>query len=375
MAYGHPSTKTPEHWAALALNASADDVLLTALCFSISPDDDGNPPEWVELVPAGKKVSGDDGRYWYNDDPQRVLNHFLARQSRGKDLPFDFNHSTELKGPKGDEAPATGWGKAMEIREGGSIWVRPDWTERGLNAVRQREYRYLSPVLIHDQKLRILGISSVALTNKPNLNIQALNQSLTTPQTEDNDMALAKSIRQALSLDENATEADAVVAINQLQSDRNTALNSAQNPDSEKFVPMATHKLALNRAEEAEDKLEEQAKAALKSKIETAINQSLEDGKIAPADVEYFTAMCQAEGGLEKFKEYVAKTPKVVADGSGKDGKPPASGTDTALNAAGYHKPDGFSLDPERTALHNKAVAYQTEHGCDYASAAQAVGA
>jgi hypothetical protein len=34
-------------------------------------DRDGQVPEWIELIPAGRNVQGVDDRAWINDQPQR----------------------------------------------------------------------------------------------------------------------------------------------------------------------------------------------------------------------------------------------------------------------------------------------------------------
>jgi len=53
-------------------------------------------------VPAGQ-FAGRDGRGWSNPNPQLVIN---AAQDFGLDIAIGIEHSTELKGPKGDPAPA-----------------------------------------------------------------------------------------------------------------------------------------------------------------------------------------------------------------------------------------------------------------------------
>lgn len=73
---------------------------------------------------------------------------------------------------------------------------------------------------------------------------------------------------------------------------------------------------------------------------------------------------------LQAYRDTLAKMPTLVefrelAAGDGK-GKP-----DTAAFAA----PVGYDVDPERLAIHTKAVAHQAEHpGTDYATAVRAVG-
>lgn len=309
-------------------------TLLTSLCLALSQTDDGNVPEWVEVIPAGVHVKGLDGRQWLNDQPQEVLNHFSALKAAGRDLVFDFEHATEIKAPNGEMAPASGWGVAMQQREDGSIWVQVDWNASGKQAIAAKEYRYLSPVLTYEKNTsRIVGIQSVALTNKANLLVSALNQQESPTETP---MDLAKLLA-ALGLAATATIDDALAKINELKMAVETAEgelavanNHAANPPLDKFVPRADYDTALNQVSTVTRKLADIEKAALNSEIETAINHALATGKITPATKDYHVANCQQAGGLERFKAFVATAPE-LGGASSMEGRKPDS-TDSALN-------------------------------------------
>ena len=131
----------------------------------------GYLPERVELVPAGE-VKGRDGRRWVNDNPLSILERFALQ---GADLPVDIEHSTELRAPKGEPAPAAGWVHRLEVVNG-AVWGAINWNDTGRSLVGGKQYRYLSPVILYDPGTgRIAGLSSVALTNRPNLHLPALN--------------------------------------------------------------------------------------------------------------------------------------------------------------------------------------------------------
>jgi phage I-like protein len=50
-----------------------------------------------------------------------------------------------------------------------------DWTPRGRAAVVSREYRFLSPVFLFERaSMRILELTSAALTNRPALHLKAI---------------------------------------------------------------------------------------------------------------------------------------------------------------------------------------------------------
>lgn len=299
----------------------------TALALNTVLPSEGSAPEWVELLPPGPVVRGEDGREWLNDQPQAVLNYFTVMKSHNRELPIDWEHAGELKAPKGDPAPAAGWGTQLEARDGGSIWAKISWTPRGLAAVANREYRHLSPVIIyHKATRRIVGISSVGLTNKPNLNLTALNRA-----GEPEEEPAMKKIYAALGLAETATETEALNAIETMRGDLTTANNRATSPNLERFVPRADYDQALNRASTAEQTVTDLKKAEMETAINTEIESALATGKITPATADYHKASCRQEGGLERFREYVKAAP-AIGDSSGLDGKQ-LPGESMALNA------------------------------------------
>lgn len=291
-------------------------------------------PLWVELIPAGDIITGRDGRTWTNPNPDQIVDEF---ELNGADLPIDVEHSTELKGPNGDPAPAVAWIKALEVREGGAIWGLVEWVDHGRWMVDSKEYRYLSPVFLHKKDGEIVKLKSAGLTNNPNLHLTALNQSDNPDDEADN---MDPKLLALLGLAATATVADAETRITALNAQAKqvpgleTSLNAAKADaaDLEKFVPRADHDVALNRASEAETKLQAQADTALNTAIETAIAGALEKGVITPATADYHKATCQADGGLDRFNAYVEAAP-VIGGASGLDDQDPNKGS-VSLNQA-----------------------------------------
>lgn len=285
-------------------NAPLNLATSTALCFELSAD----VPEWVEVLPPGPSVVGRDGRTWtYN--PADVMANTLAH-SKGADLPFDYLHATELKAPQGDDAPASGWAREYRVSERGALEARVDWTAKARNSISEREYRYLSPVFTYDASGRIHRFSSFGLTNKPNLLIKALNAEQV-PSMENIPM-LAAAIRAALGLPENATEEQAVAAIQALKDAKETALNSEKTPSLALYVPRADYSNLETRALNAEQALAQRDKTQLETAINTEIDAALKAGKITPATKAYHLAACQEQGGLERFRDFVKAAPSVT---------------------------------------------------------------
>jgi phage I-like protein len=141
-----------------------------------------------------------------------------------------------------------------------------------------------------------------------------------------------KKLLAAMGLPETATEAEAISAIQKLKTDLDTAANSmAASADLAKFVPRGDYDAALARATNAEAVLTQQRQDSLDAAINSEIELALKAGKIIPATVDYHQAQCRQDGGLERFKAYVAATP-VMGGPSGLDGKNP-EGQGKAMNA------------------------------------------
>ena len=286
--------------------------------------EEGKLPQRILLLPAGQ-IEGRDGRKWLNSEPEAVLESFSGL---GRDLPVDIEHATEIRAPKGEPAPAAGWIKALS-NEDGAIWGEVEWLDAGKQLVGGRQYRYLSPVILYRPSDRVItGLTSVGLTNQPNLRLGALNSE---QDGEEQIMDELKKVKVALGLTEDADTEQALNAITKLKGDLASAMNRAETPDLAKFVPRGDYDQAMARAANAEQALAEDKKERLHAEIEAEIKAALSAGKITPATVEYHKASCQQEGGLERFREFVKAAP-VLAGDSGLDGKVPDS-DGKALNA------------------------------------------
>jgi len=311
------------HALRLARNQVQADALPLATARNAVLPADGTVPEWIELLPPGRDVQGADGRAWVNDRPESIVADF---NRGGIPIPLDWEHATEVAAPEGRPAPAAGWIKALQAREGGAIWGQVDWTPKGAEMVKAREYRFISPVFLYERaSTRISSIRSAALTNQPNLRMTALNR--TEPAK---DSPMDKELLKALGLPETATQAEALAAVNKLKSDTAAALNRAETPSLDKFVPRADHDAVLARATNAEKALSDNRAKALDGEIEAEIKGALAAKKITPATTDYHKASCRQEGGLARFREFVKAAPVIAAD-SNLGAQDPAKGANGGL--------------------------------------------
>ncbi len=130
-------------------------------------------PRTILIAPWGE-VQSSHGAFVVDAESARAV--LAAFDSHGTDLPIDYEHQTlggAYASPSG-QAPAAGWIRALRIvqpgdgREPAGLYADVDWTEAASSRLLEREYRYLSPVvLVRRSDRRVIALHSAALTNKP----------------------------------------------------------------------------------------------------------------------------------------------------------------------------------------------------------------
>jgi phage I-like protein len=143
---------------------AAGEVLASTCAIAINTDD---APEWIELIPAGKFSAVDGRGPFENDDPDSIVAASIAKMPQ-VGLVLDYDHSTDLAAPEGRPAPAAGWLKQFKV-ERGAIFARIEWTADAAEAVKEKKYRYVSPVFEHSEDGKVERILRAALTNNPAL--------------------------------------------------------------------------------------------------------------------------------------------------------------------------------------------------------------
>jgi len=297
---------------------------------------EGEIPSRITLVPPDKKIKGRDGREWKNPNPKQVALNSAARLSL---LPIDENHATDLAAPKGGPAPAFGWMRNLRADESGAICADVEWTERGREALAKKEYRFISPVFMHDEKGEINCILRAALTNSPNLQLPALNSEQRSEEGPGENIIketimYLKALCAALGLPETATEADALAAAKALNAAKTaaSAQTDASRVDLTAYAPRADLNAMEARALTAEKQLADLNAARLKKDAEAAVDEAIKNRKIAPASRAEYLSLCSTQAGLESFRKIAAVSPAIIStEAQVPDGAPPASGT--ALNA------------------------------------------
>lgn len=295
------------------------------------------------IIPEGE-FSGIDGRPF--DAPAWILTPERGREivavlnQRHIDMVIDYEHATLKAIETGEPAPAAGWLKPngfVYVEGVGICSTQFEWTDKAKNFIASGEYKYISPVLFYNKTGAVIGLHSVALTNKPNLDqlpeaklAAAAQDFLSTFQDSEMNEELLERLRWMLNLPISATAEDIIAELNklvaQLQEMTGTtvaanaqnlfdvvavmnqlkvAANSQTTPDLTQFVPMAVYQEAVAKAGNAD--------AAVKAKeIDDLITAACSDGRLT-GDATINWVKDQAKINPDFVKAHLESLPKIAA--------------------------------------------------------------
>lgn len=175
------------------------------------------PHKLVKLLPLGLVHSLKGDFLVDNESYQAIRSKFNERQLQ---IPVDYEHQTL----KDMQAPAAGWIQDIVLKSDG-IYGAVDWTERAAEYLKNREYRYLSPVILTRSKDRkVVALHSVALTNTPAIDAMTPIVNSDKPDLDDTppeepdggDSGTLEALIGLLQLDPTATMADVYRAVSTL---------------------------------------------------------------------------------------------------------------------------------------------------------------
>ena len=117
-------------------------------------------PDEIKLLPLGMVHNQKQDFIVDDESCQMIIDNFKGRRL---DLVIDYEHQTL----KDVQAPAAGWIK--ELRKGtDAIMAKVEWTHKGKEYLQNKEYRYLSPVvMVRKVDHKAQALHSAALTNTP----------------------------------------------------------------------------------------------------------------------------------------------------------------------------------------------------------------
>lgn len=141
-----------------------------------------DPKDWFQLVPKGTfpiaRKEGDKVKIYHQvvDDQavERMATAFQNRRTKNPSYQMlvGFEHFAHQEG---GSSAAAAWVNEVEKRPDG-LWARGEWTPDGEAAIKNRKYRYLSPVWfprqterLSETRVRPIEVNDAGLTNMPNM--------------------------------------------------------------------------------------------------------------------------------------------------------------------------------------------------------------
>ena len=175
---------------------------------------EGAPAEF-QLLPYGAvEIEGEQPAFVDEAAMAAMIDQF---ERRGNDMVIDYEHQTL----KDVQAPAAGWIRRLVDKGRDGLWAAVEWTEAAGQYLKNREYRYFSPVFwVTESSRKVAAIENVALTNSPKINNLAPLVAKTTIYQKEHKTMLIQKLIQLFALAESAGEdkvieaAEAVVAKN-----------------------------------------------------------------------------------------------------------------------------------------------------------------
>lgn len=293
-------------------------------------------PSEIKLLPLGI-VHSQKGDFLVDDESFELIRKRF--KERKLDIVIDYEHQTL----NDVQAPAGGWIKELYKGED-AIIAKVEWTSRAAEYLKNKEYRYLSPVvMVRKKDQKATTIHSAALTNTPAIDgMFAVVNSLDIDdmETEGGKEMDLKELAKTLGLPETASEeeiknalAEAVNAAEKAKEQEGKAPDESRKAAvGEEIVANSTILSMLGLKENARtedvaasimalkaDGADIQAEMrALKEKIQEreateAVEKALKEGKITAAQNEW--AKEYAMKDLKGFQSFTDKAPVVVPQG------------------------------------------------------------
>ena len=299
----------------------------------------------IQLLPAGR-FSARDGRPFIADGWQldATIAKAVIAQASARQTPFviDYEHQTLLSEKNGLPAPAAGWFKTLEWRDGDGLYATDvEWTEKARAMIEAKEYLYLSPVFSYDPQTGVvLQLKHAALTNVPALDgmteVAVMSayaaRFFDQPHEKEIQMNLLQKLLASIGLAETTTEADALAAVAALKTradlvaplETQVAALKTAAPDPARFVAVETMTALQGEVAALRTKLNGQ-------ELEGVVSEALKAGKLLPAQ----EAWARELGGkdLASLKTYIAAAPVIVPGEGQTGGKGQGGGDGKTLSA------------------------------------------
>lgn len=290
-------------------------------------DDISSAPSEVKILPLGL-VKSQKGDFVVDDESFKSMKESFIK--RGLDIVVDYEHQTL----ENTQAPAAGWIKDIQ-KTSEAIIAKVEWNQAAEQYLKNKEYRYLSPVvLVRNKDKKATVLHSVALTNTPAIDgMFAIVNSLKINQIKGGSNMDLEKLVELLRLEEGATEEDILKAIQDCVGENEAFKAKACEGNKEEIV--ANKQIQGLLGVGANAKTEDVAAAIMalknpsnfvpvedfnklkerldKKDSEGLVLKALKSGKISAAQKEWAEEYALKDPtGFEKFVE---KSPQIVPMG------------------------------------------------------------
>ena len=277
-------------------------------------------PDVVKILPMGL-VKSQKGDFVVDNESFESIERIF--KTRGIDIVIDYEHQTL----EDVQAPASGWIKSLFIQDG-AIACKVEWTPKAQEYLKNKEYKYLSPVVVvRKRDGKAVALSSVGLTNTPAIDGMYSIVNSNKFHIGDDSVDFLKKMAAALGLSENATEEEVVAAVAELNKKKedgevkteeqdtvaNKVIGGLVGVNSGKTEDIVAAILALKNNKDGfvsvaefnslKEKLE-------KKETEDIVVKALKDGKLMPVQKEW--AVEYALKDREGFKRFIDQAPRIV---------------------------------------------------------------
>jgi len=294
----------------------------------------------LQILPAGEFRATDgrptDVKAWYIDAAiaASIIAEVSARQNR---LVIDYEHQTLLAAENGKPAPAAGWFKQLEWREGDGLYaIGVEWTDAAKAHIEAKEYLYFSPVFSYSKKTgAVESVLLGAITNNPALDgmsevaVAAASKLLTNTESLTMDLdELLERLRWMFNLPTLATADDILTEVNKavdlIKADNATAAASfnliahlsaqhqsiasltaqIETPDPAKFVPLSV-------MQEMQTQLTALNKQINDGEVEDLVTVALSSSRLLPAQEPWARELGAKD--IAALKSYLDTAQPIVA--------------------------------------------------------------
>lgn len=250
--------------------------------------DIGSDDGFSKIVPIADFPDHPDGAHKIKKaDVEAMKRNFDARKT---ELLVDYEHNSLFGDTK-----AAGWSPEVEVRDDGLYMKYPEFTPTADDSIKNKEYRYFSPVYIlkakntSGEKIGAV-IHSVAITNLPYMDNEI--DHIRNSETSEDVMKYTAEFKKKYGIDEKATDEEVEKFLDEkLKSDVEGSLSddSGKSDDSDtgkegddlgKDGDDSVTDAIMKRLDKMEKRFESQEKEKSESDIEALVNSAISTFKV-----------------------------------------------------------------------------------------------